>query len=225
VYVAQGRVQDDEGSTLIAFMDGKEVARSQTAELRLPVKAGSELTVRLEDGTGALMGTRSVTAPSGAGLTVFAFAAAVIALLLGGVFTVRKRRRASTKRETRKLLTTRRRTLLGQTPAVPAERGVLVVRGPDGTERHYPIGPRPLSLGRAQTCDVVIDSKEVWELHARVSALPGGEFQVHGIAPALGFTGDGNSHDEWTVVQPGEQLAIGGHVLTVLARGEASGSR
>ena len=71
-------------------------------------------------------------------------------------------------------------------------RGTLVVRTPGGSERRYPMGPRPLSLGRSPDCDVVIDSEDVWGLHAMFSALNTGEFQVHGVAPPTAPFGQAN---------------------------------
>jgi len=98
--------------------------------------------------------------------------------------------------------------------------GQLVLRTPEGEERTVQIGLKPLTVGSSAECDVVLDSPTIRPVHARVSARPNGEFQVHGVAQSHASPYLNDRHDEWAVLVSGESIAIGDHVITLLTAAE-----
>ncbi|MQA00179.1 MAG: VWA domain-containing protein [Dehalococcoidia bacterium] len=98
--------------------------------------------------------------------------------------------------------------------------GQLILRTPEGSERAIPMGLKPLTVGSSIDCDVVLHSPAIRPVHARVSARPNGEFQVHGVAQSSASPYLNDRHDEWAVLSSGESIAIGDHVITLLTEAE-----
>ena len=189
---------------------------------------GERITATIEDGSGRVIATATQPLPAAAAagqdspgsVGTWSLAAAALAMIVGLPLSARLRAARRSGGRHSPWEPSARTMLVGRSSGAhrndEEHMGTLVVRTPDGSERRYPMTPRPLSLGRGADCDVVIHDPAVGAVHARVRALGGGEFQVHGIAPRrqLPFA---RRHDEWMVVRQGEQIAIGAHELTLLA--------
>ena len=96
------------------------------------------------------------------------------------------------------------------------KQATLLVRGPNGTERRFEIGARPLTIGSDPECDIVLQGDSVRPLHARITARGSGEMQIHAIRPSNSRPYDRDEGDEWLVVQAGEEITIGDQSLTVV---------
>ncbi len=107
-----------------------------------------------------------------------------------------------------------------------ASRGVIVVRSPDGTEQRLEIAMKPVTIGSWAQCDIVIEDEEIRPVHVRVSALAVGEFRIHGIAaPSLRpYATNIARPDEWMLVNAGDEVTLGNHVIQFLAPGSAEES-
>ncbi len=235
--VVHGQVQGAApGAMLVVTVDGREVARGPLPDLRVPAPRGSQVVASVVDAAGSELATTSASLPAApaaqsAASTGPAPWASLVAAAMGalavGLYASR-RWSGRPRRERRGPLEwePNARTLLvgrghPEAAADPGPLATLVVRSPQGVERRYAVGRRPLSLGRSAQCDVIIDAEAVSELHARLVAIGGGEFRVHAIAPRPGLACDERRPDEWLVVHLDEPIAIGGHTLT-LYEAEAS---
>lgn len=94
-------------------------------------------------------------------------------------------------------------------------QGTLLVRGPNGTERQFEIGARPLTIGSDPECDIVLQGESVRPLHARITARGSGEVQIHAIGRSSSRPYESDEGDEWLVVRAGEEITIGEQSLTV----------
>jgi hypothetical protein len=230
--VISGRAQGPGDATLVARVDGADVARGPVPELRVSAVHGQRIVAALEDASGRVLTTTAQPLAGDAAVQTetaasarWSLAAAALAALIGVSLGTKTwaGRRASRRRQWEP---SARTLLIGRTAATRVSDsehlGTLLVLTPHGTERRYPVTRKPLSVGRASDCDVVIEDPAVSPVHARVRALGDGEFQVHGIAPRRQLPFAGRRQDEWMVVRQGEQIAIGTHVLTLLAPAEAA---
>jgi predicted component of type VI protein secretion system len=75
---------------------------------------------------------------------------------------------------------------------------------------------RPLTVGRAPDCDIVLDDPEIHPVHARIMALSPTEVQIHALPDAGSGRYSHREEDEWLVVYHGEQLLLGSSSLEVL---------
>ncbi len=107
-----------------------------------------------------------------------------------------------------------------------ASRGVIVVRSPDGTEQRLEIAMKPVTIGSWAQCDIVLEDEEIRPVHVRISALAAGEFRIHGIAaPSLRpYATNIARPDEWMLVNAGDEVTLGNHVIQFLAPGSAEES-
>ena len=220
VVTARQRVQGS-AETSIVIRDGEQVLSSTTdRELTVELPAGAEdIAIELQSSDGTVLATRTVSGPpaaaSGGGLPVLPVGAAVAAVgVLGLVLMLRRR---GDRPEPTPLRVRAARRVVPSSPPRDLELGTLRVRSADGTEQSYRMGPRPLTVGRSPSCDVVLDDPEVRPMHARISAAPGGQFRIHGLsAPGVPYQQQ-QHHDEWLIVNSGEEIAIGGFIVSMEA--------
>lgn len=97
----------------------------------------------------------------------------------------------------------------------------LVIHAPNGTKSQIELGARPIRLGRAETCDVVLhDDAEVSRVHAEVTLDEQGRVVV-----ADRMSKNGTRVDEGDVFRGAKRIAyrtirIGGHDVTILGAGK-----
>jgi Mg-chelatase subunit ChlD len=224
-FVVRRRLQTGTEATLAVFALDEELARSSEPELYVtPPPEATDLFVELRGERGEVLASRSFSvdeSPSGSSI----FWLALLALGLAGGAIFAGRRVAARWRRTRErpLVVLPRRVTLpsARRPPSDVQRGTIVVRG-QGEEHSCPIGLQPVTVGRSPECDIVLDDGDVRLVHVRVSATPNGEYRVHGIDPGSPNPGRRRS-DEWLLIRAGEELQIGGHVLTVHNNGAGDG--
>jgi hypothetical protein len=96
-----------------------------------------------------------------------------------------------------------------------ASRAVLyLIHGP----RRWPLGRRPLTIGRQPECDVTIPGEEVSRSHAYVVPTPSGPLLIDGSR--LGTTVNGERMQAPWVLADGDEIRIGVSVLRVALLGE-----
>lgn len=212
------RVQGSVQSTIAIRAGDQELASTSNNELVFELPRGSgDLTVELLDANGSVLATESIAGlpalePS-AGLPWMPIAAAVAVI---GAVVLLWRRRPDKTSQLAPLRVRAPRRVAPQTPPRDIELGSLTVIDPDGGERTYRIGPRPLTIGSSPTCDIVLDDPDIRSTHARISASPGGEFRIHGLS-------SGNAPyqqqqlDEWLIVSAGEEVAIASFIVRMEA--------
>lgn len=95
---------------------------------------------------------------------------------------------------------------------------------PDGPSRQTLLleGPGPFTIGRGNTCDIVLADTTVSRLHARVT-LKGEDIEIADAETANGTLLDGNEITK-TVWPRGAKVEIGSYIIEV-KRPEAEGSR
>lgn len=212
------RVQGSADSRIVVRDGDEEVASTPNNELTFEIPRGTgDLTVELVDADGVVLATESVAglpAPlptESLPILPIAAAAGVVALLALLIL----RRRGQTPEPTPLRVRAPRRVAPQAAPR-DIELGRLTVIDAEGNERMYRMGPRPLTIGRAPTCDIVLDDPEVRPMHARISAGPGGQFRIHGLS-SRGVPYQQQQHDEWLIVAAGEEVAIASYVVRMEA--------
>ena len=225
--VLNGRAQALDGTTLVARQDGRILAQEQGTELRFPMpRDGGPLDLALElDGRvlrslSHALPPATVVAEGRVGRTHTALAVLLVAFAVFMAWRIVRRRDRTNERwqpSGRTALVGRQ--VLGTTKS-QHPLGALIVQSPEGEERRYELHRRPLSIGSGEQCDVSIRDDGVAAVHARLYALGGGEFRIHGIAPR-GVPGRLTRNDEWVVVRHGEQVTIGRHLITLYALEES----
>ncbi len=212
------RVQGPGESTIVIRDGAAELASSSNGELVLELPRGTgELTIELLDAEGGVLATESISSlpvlePS-AGLPWMPIIAVVTIVASVGLLWYRRRDDTPTPTPLRVRAP---RRVAPQTPPRDIELGTLTVIAPDGNERAYRMGPRPVTIGRAPSCDIVLDDPEVRPVHARISADPGGQFRIHGLS-SRGVPYQQQQHDEWLIVAAGEEVAIASYVVRMEA--------
>ena len=208
------RVQGPGESTIVIRDGGEELASSSNSELLLELPRGTgDLTIELLDAEGGVLATESISSlpalePSSSPPWMPILAVVTIVALVGLLWY---RRRDNTPRPTPLRVRAPRR-VAPQTPPRDIELGTLTVVASDGTERAYRMGPRPVTIGRASSCDIVLDDPDVRPMHARISADPGGQFRIHGLS-SRGVPYQQQQRDEWLIVAAGEEVAIASYVI------------
>lgn len=79
----------------------------------------------------------------------------------------------------------------------------------DSTGMGYPLGPEPLSIGSQPQADVVIDSADVAEVHARLRAEGNRCLVQDAGSPHGTFLNGHRLRSEWYPINPGDVLVIG----------------
>lgn len=217
---ARARAQDATATSLVAMAGGEVLAEGAGGALEVAVPMGTAITVELRDQRGQpiaaeVVRSARVVPSEGNATAVYGGAALAAVAVLGGALLVRRRRNG--RRE--QLTVSRLRRLRPDQPPVapPAALGELVLREPDGAEQSLPIGPKPVTIGSAPSCDLVLDGASIRPVHARVSARRHGEFQIHGLEMKGARPYNGRVQDEWVMVQSGESIVLGDHVIMLRA--------
>lgn len=224
--LARGRVQGRPDARIELLRNAEVIGAGALPEFRMPVSNDeASLTARIVAGEQTLLSAVFAAPAASSEFLVAQFTIVAMAAMAILAFVLLYR---SPRREQSHGWRPRGRTFMvgGRVPSgleVRQTRGTLVVRGPEGAERRYDIRRGPLSLGSSPDCDVVIADGDVASVHARLYALDDGDFRVHGIAPRVGRPFLEQRTDEWMLLHHGEQIAIGSHVLTVLAATKAGG--
>jgi signal transduction histidine kinase len=89
----------------------------------------------------------------------------------------------------------------------PAQASLEVITS-DGIRRIVNLGPRPVTLGRATDCDVVIEESFVSAKHARIEVAPAG-FVVRDIGSTNGTWVDGSQIRGAKALNPGASVVLG----------------
>lgn len=97
----------------------------------------------------------------------------------------------------------------------PTSSGTELVVSGHGQSRRMPLDPKGVILGRAPTCDVVLESQRVSRRHARLFRDPFGRWVVEDMASRHGVWIAGQ-RIEARAVLPGEKIVIGPFTLTVV---------
>ncbi len=87
----------------------------------------------------------------------------------------------------------------------------LLIRHGDGSSQQYAMDGRPVTVGRAATCDVVVPSASVAPVEMRLTPRGNGEIQVHSLPGSFDVTSPGR----WSVIRIGDALRIGDCALSV----------
>lgn len=218
IVTVRKRVQGSANSRIVVRDGDEEVASTPNNELSFEIPRGTgDLTVELLDAEGVVLTTESIAglpAPlptESLPLLPIAAGAGIIALL--AVLILRRRGRTP---EPTPLLVRAPRRVAPQVAPRDIDLGRLTVIDASGGERTYRMGPRPLTIGRAPTCDIVLDDPDVRPMHARISAGPGGQFRIHGLS-SRGVPYQQQQHDEWLIVAAGEEVAIASYVVRMEA--------
>lgn len=92
------------------------------------------------------------------------------------------------------------------------DRGMVLVRHPDGTESRVLMGMKPVTIGRWEKCDITIDDEALRPVHVRIAPMADGEFRVHGLAaPSLRpFATNIERPDEFMLVHSGDEVTLPG---------------
>ena len=219
-FTASVRWQGATPPLLVAMADGVELARS--SEGALTATAPSEattLTFMATGPNGETLAAEDVAVPvvaeSGPSPLLLAVPLAVLALA-GGWFVRRRRSRPKPQPVLRPRAI---RPLSVEPPAArSADRGAperpmpsaqLVLTDMQGGTRTASVGPRPITLGSARTCDLVIEGPNIRPQHARLSLTPAGLLSIHGLAPDSARPYEGDIGEQWLTLQPGEELQVG----------------
>ncbi len=199
--------------TVRAIADGRELGRWEGTD--------SDATVAIPDGNPAVqvellrpdgtVATQQVLAV-GAGASSTLLLVAAVLLASGGGGLVWMRRRPTPPVYTPTNVTPLRRPR-GFAMSAPPAGAVVVVRG-STEEARYDIGQRPLTIGSAQECDIVVADENVRPFHARLTLDRDGVLRVHGLAgrgpsPAA----EAAPGDQWVRLEPGAELGIGEHLI------------
>jgi hypothetical protein len=97
---------------------------------------------------------------------------------------------------------------------MPSSASLYLLHGP----RSWPLGVRPLTIGREPECDVTIPGEQVSRKHAYVVPTPTGPLLIDGSR--LGTTVNGERmHAPWVLAE-GDEIRIGVSVLRVALMGD-----
>ncbi len=217
------RVQGSQTPALTLLANGEAISQVEGTELTVPLAAlpnDASFTAHVAAAGGEA--TRELTIPdrSGSGFSP-ALLVVAAALLVGGAAWLRRRLQGRVRGE--RAIATRLRGRNGSTPAArlrhvgTAARGTLVVRDGDAQESRVSLTDRPLTIGSAPSCDVVLGGRSVRPVHARVSVRRPGEFVLHAVGSARSGVASRNGDQlgsDWLVVGAGEEAAIGEWTVT-----------
>lgn len=94
----------------------------------------------------------------------------------------------------------------------PGDRGMILVRHPDGAESRLPVSKKPVTIGSWEQCDIPLDDQSIRPVHVRVAPQADGEFRIHGLAaPSLRpFATNIERPDEFMVVHSGDEVTLPG---------------
>jgi predicted component of type VI protein secretion system len=70
-------------------------------------------------------------------------------------------------------------------------------------------------VGRAESCDVVVDDVNVRPLHLRILARRRGSYQIHGVSDDAGRPYERRGSDEWVDISAGDRVEIGTSVFRI----------
>jgi hypothetical protein len=93
-----------------------------------------------------------------------------------------------------------------------ARAAVVVVRG-SSDEARYDIGSRPLTIGSARECDIVVADDGVRPFHARLTLDRDGVLRVHGLPGRGPVLASEAGVDQWVRLERGDELGIGEHLI------------
>lgn len=219
-FTASVRWQGATPPILVAMADGVEFARS--SEGVLTATAPSEAAAFTFTATGLdgeTLATETVTIPAVAesGISPLLLAVPLVGLVLAGGWFVRRRR---SRPKPQPVLRPRAiRPLSADPPVAPnpdrkmSERNLpsarLVLTDMHGATRTAAVGPRPITLGSARTCDLVLEGDGIRAEHARLSLTPAGWLSIHGLAASSSRPYEGEVGEQWLTLQPGEEVQIG----------------
>jgi hypothetical protein len=94
----------------------------------------------------------------------------------------------------------------------------LTVSRPGEAERVIRLDKSTVVLGRAPTCDVVVDEDGVGKEHARLEFTPEGGLKLVDLGTSLGSTLNGNRVGGTTLVSSGDAMSIGATMIKVVFR-------
>ena len=106
---------------------------------------------------------------------------------------------------------------------VPTPRAVLRFNDAESSEqRSWPLAPADHTLGREDTCDVVLPSRDgISRRHARLRWI-GTAFEIADAESSFGTTVDGRrlGSGEWRLLEDGARIGLGGHMLSFSETGD-----
>lgn len=222
------------------LVDGQSVSRVSTPPFQVSIdpaalKAGPHtLTVQAEDATGVTAQTEIaisvVVAAGGGGPNVLLLMALLLVVVAGGGLYLRRRRPAQVPREA---VQVRLRPwsnagvvipLLGYTEAIPPldptreapeePSGKLIVTAGPNAGQEFIVGAKPLSIGSADWCDVVLsdDDGQVGPEEAR-AWVHQNKLIFHKLTRLSVLASDG-AVGGWTILQEDDDFIIGPHRLS-----------
>lgn len=220
-FTASLRWQGAVAPALVAMVDGAEVARSLDGTLTVtPADDAVTLTFLAQSSDGTTLASEPVSVPEAAvgGSAVLLVLAVLLLALLGGGWWAMRRRRGKADaqpvfRPTPVRVSSARPRAVPESsidrssPSSPSAR--LVVSGGRGDARIVAVGPRPLTIGSAANCDVVIEGDGVRGQHARLSLTPLGALNIHGLGTKSARPYENDLIDQWLTLRPGEEIHIG----------------
>ncbi len=213
---ATGKIQGEPSPVIVALLAGREIARGEGAVSVAGGQMEGPVTFRLLDGSGSVVAeTTTGIAPSRT--TGRPLGSILAAGLLGGgvmawVLRRLRNRLASRAGEVGARALPRSRPRVGGQVVRSTEVALV---GPAGTEGVYRLHDRPLTIGSSAGCDILLGGEEDGEgVLARLTVLPGDRgVLVHHLRARFAGRYGRRPADEWTVLQPGEAVSIGSHLL------------
>lgn len=225
--LVQGFVQGVKRPGLVARQGTNEVARGE-GQIVLPRDA-RPASLDLMGSTGELVLTQEVegvVAAQSPGQALFVIAA-IAALVTGGWLLAKRGRARRPRRSIVERIGAEPLALLAERSEAIAERsvtrstpppelrastyGTLTVLEPNGASRAVPLTNRPLTLGSASTCGLVLLGPEIRPEHLRISRFSGDEVQMHVLGYDDGVPYAERGEDEWLIVRSGEEVMLAGY--------------
>jgi len=221
---ALGRMQPEHrdasaAARLVAMAEGAVIGESTGRELLFtPPESATDLVVELQRSSGDAVLSERFSLQAAGGATSDGSLPLVLVVLAGVGVTAaggalawwrrRQRRPAEVRPLVRRIPVVDRTEMTAQ--GRPTMQGVLQVVGPDDSLRVFTLGARPLRAGTTTDSDIQISGEGVRADHARFSLTPNGDLRVHGMGDRGARPYEGPSDDDWIVLRPGEEVAIGG---------------
>ncbi len=224
-FTASLRWQGALAPALVAMVDGAEVARSQDGALTVtPAEDALTLTFIAQAADGVTLVSQPVVVPeataAGSSAVLLLLGVLLLALLAGGWWLLRRRRQQPAQPVFRpgpvRVTSTRPRPASdpgAERVSAASSTARLVVSDERGEARIVAVGPRPLTVGSAANCDVVLDGGGVRAQHARVSLTPLGALNIHGLGTKSARPYENDLIDQWLTLRPGEEIRIGQWLL------------